>query len=92
MSFADQLPQTAAIKRMKRECHKSKHKRRGRPYGWRKYTGETEARTTIQVYHSFKEMLDFERKKGETNADTVRRLYNDLKKEIRILKGENQNY
>jgi hypothetical protein len=69
--------------------HKARIRRpRGRPLGWRK-SANPEPRTTIQVYKSFKEMLDLERQIGETNADTITRLFSALKKEIRTLKGDN---
>lgn len=78
MSFIEQLP----LKRGKK-----KEKPRGRPKGWRKNAGVSYA--NVQIDTMFKEQIDLERKKGERNADTIRRLFKEKADKIQTLTQEN---
>ena len=79
MSFIEQLPQKAAKRKEK--------KPRGRPKGWRKNAGVSYA--NVQIDTMFKEQIDLERRKGERNADTIRRLFREKVDKIQTLTQEN---
>lgn len=79
MSFIEQLPQKGAKKKEK--------KLRGRPRGWRKNAGVSYA--NVQIDTMFKEQIDLERRKGERNADTIRRLFREKVDKIQTLTQEN---
>lgn len=79
MSFIEQLPQKGAKKKEK--------KLRGRPKGWCKNAGVSYA--NVQIDTMFKEQIDLERRKGERNADTIRRLFREKVDKIQTLTQEN---
>jgi hypothetical protein len=81
MAFIETLPSREGMRRLRKENKEKNPRPRGRPIGWRKNKGETEPRTTIQVYHSFKDSIDFSRQKGENTADTVQRMFTELQTE-----------
>jgi hypothetical protein len=78
MSFIEQLPLKGG---------KKNEKPRDRPKGWRKNAGVSYA--NVQIDSMFKEQIDLERKKGERNADTIRRLFKEKADKIQTLTQEN---
>lgn len=88
MAWIEGLPSKEGTRRLRKEERAKNPKPRGRPLGWRKNKGETEPRTTIQVFTLFKEYLDMEQRKGEIIAEVVQRLFKE--KGSKIIELENR--